>query len=67
MIFNNDTHLPSSVKLWHIPHPEALPTEPECLLRVIPLDAHDTSYFADSASTVNFSNIPAFINFIIQL
>lgn len=35
--------------------PTVEPTMPCLPLRTVPLDEHDTSYFADSASTRNFS------------
>ncbi len=48
IVFKSDTHRPSSVKLWQMPQPEALPVVPALLRRVTPLEAHETSYFADS-------------------
>ena len=44
-----------------MPHPAALPTLPLRWAREVPLDAHDTSYFADSASTLTFSSTASFI------
>ena len=42
---------PSSANEWQIPTPPTvLPTMPLRPLRTVPLDEHDTSYFADSAS-----------------
>jgi hypothetical protein len=61
MIFSNDTHRPSSVKLWQIPHPAALPMEPGLFFRLVPLEAQDTSYFADSARIFSFSSTFSFI------
>ena len=45
-----------SVKLWQIPHPAALPIAPLLCEREVPLEAQDTSYFADSAKIFNFSS-----------
>jgi hypothetical protein len=62
MILSSDTHRPSSVKLWHIPiPPTVLPIPPDWFRRTVPLEAHETSYFADSAKTLSFSNIVSFI------
>jgi len=61
MIFRSETHLPSSVKLWQIPQPEALPMPPVILEREVPLEAQDTSYFADSARIFSFSRTFSFI------
>ena len=47
-------HRPSSAKLWHIPHPPTVfPTPPEELRRTVPLEEHDTSYFAVFDYTTN--------------
>jgi hypothetical protein len=37
--------------------PTVDPTIPFLPLRTVPLDEHDTSYFADSVSTLNFSMV----------
>jgi hypothetical protein len=55
--FIREIHRPSSEKLWHIPQAEVLPMLPGLFERCVPLEAHDTSYFADSASILSFSNI----------
>lgn len=55
MILSSDTHRPSSVKLWQIPHAEALPTPPLTCDRCVPLEAQETSYRADSARIFIFS------------
>lgn len=47
---------PSSAKLWQMPQPAALPIIPLFFPREVPLEAHETSYFADSAKILNFSN-----------
>ena len=54
MIFKSEIHRPSSAKLWQIPHPAALPIAPLLCEREVPLEAQDTSYFADSAKIFNF-------------
>ena len=56
MIFKSEIHRPSSAKLWQIPHPAALPIAPLLCEREVPLEAQDTSYFADSAKIFNFSS-----------
>jgi hypothetical protein len=61
MIFSREIHRPSSAKLWQIPHPAALPTIPFFPERVVPLDAQDTSYLADSANIFSFSRTVSFI------
>ena len=61
MIFSSETQRPSAVKEWQMPHPAVLPTSPGRLRRVTPLDAHETSYLADSASTLSFSSTVAFM------
>ena len=62
MILSNDTQRPSSVELWQMPQPAADPRPFPGLLRDVPLDAHDTSYFASSASICSLSKILEFIN-----
>ena len=62
MIFKSETHRPSSVKLWQMPHPCALPIWPFLCLRVVPLEAHETSYLADSARISNFSRRLSFMS-----
>ncbi|CDC01141.1 unknown [Bacteroides sp. CAG:443] len=55
-------HLPSSEKLWQMPHPPTVfPTPPEALRRTVPLEEHDTSYLADSASTLSLCKTCSFI------
>jgi hypothetical protein len=44
-----------------MPHPAVLPTPPARCRRVTPLDAHETSYLADSASTLSFSSTVSFM------
>jgi hypothetical protein len=44
-----------------MPHPEAEPSSLPVFLRVVPLDAQDTSYLAASASVLSFSRIISFI------
>ena len=61
MIFSSETQRPSAVKEWQMPHPAALPTPPARCLRVTPLEAHETSYLADSASTLSFSSTVSFM------
>ena len=62
MILRRDTQRPSSVKLWQMPiPPTVLPNPPDVFLRTVPLEAHETSYLADSASIFSFSKIPSFI------
>ena len=49
--FNKDIQRPSSANEWQMPTPPTVfPTMPLRPLRTVPLDEHDTSYFADSAS-----------------
>jgi hypothetical protein len=56
MIFSSEMHRPSSAKEWQMPIlPTVLPTIPFLPLRTVPLDEHDTSYFADSVRMRNFS------------
>jgi hypothetical protein len=45
-----------------MPHPEVLPGVPDTFLRVVPLEAHDTSYLADSANVISFSRTFSFIS-----
>ena len=61
MIFNNEIQRPSSEKLWQMPQPDALPIPPDLFGREVPLDAQDTSYFADSVSIFNLFRIASFI------
>jgi hypothetical protein len=61
MIFSSETQRPSSVKLWHIPHPAAEPRFFPGLFRVVPLDAQETSYLAASANVFSLSKIPGFM------
>jgi hypothetical protein len=60
MILSKETHLPSSVKLWQIPQPSAEPSPLAVFLRVVPLDAQDTSYFAASAKIFSLSKIAVY-------
>ena len=53
-ILSKEIHLPSAEKEWHIPFTAALPI-PFLLVRVLPLDEHDASYLALSASICSFS------------
>jgi len=39
-----------------------LPNPPDLLALTVPLEAHETSYFADSARTLSFSNTASFIS-----
>jgi hypothetical protein len=56
MIFNSEMQRPSSAKEWQIPMPPTVePTMPAWPLRTVPLDEHETSYFADSVSIRSFS------------
>jgi hypothetical protein len=57
MILRSETQRPSSVKLWQMPHAEAFPIPPLVLLRLVPLEAHDTSYLAAPAKIFNFSRL----------
>ena len=51
-------HRPSSAKLWHIPMPPTVFPIPRLRFeRTVPLDEHDTSYFADSVNMRNFSRV----------
>jgi hypothetical protein len=61
IIFNRETHLPSSVKLWQTPHPAAEPNDLPVFLRDVPLEAHETSYLAASASVFSLSKTEGFI------
>ena len=55
-------HRPSSAKLWQMPTPPTvLPTMPALPRRTVPLDEHDTSYLADSASTFSLWSTCSFI------
>lgn len=55
-------HRPSSAKLWQMPTPPTvLPTMPALPRRTVPLDEHDTSYLADSASTFSLWSTFSFI------
>ena len=47
--FRSEMQRPSSAKLWQMPQPAALPIIPLFFPREVPLEAHETSYFADSA------------------
>ena len=62
IILNSDTQRPSSVKLWHTPHDPVLPGAPSIPRRRTPPDEHDTSYFADSANILSFSDKSVFIS-----
>ncbi len=54
--FSREMQRPSSANEWQMPTPPTvLPTIPFLPLRTVPLDEHDTSYFADSASIRNRS------------
>ena len=58
MTFSNEMQRPSSANEWQMPTPPTvLPTMPALPLRTVPLDEHDTSYFADSASIRSFSRV----------
>ena len=57
MIFNSETQRPSAVNEWQIPQREALPIPLFLLLREVPLEAHEMSYFADSAKISSFEII----------
>ena len=59
-ILNKLTHRPSSVKLWQIPQATPLPIPLVSFFRLLPLDAHDTSYLAASARMLSFSCILSF-------
>ncbi|MPN25429.1 hypothetical protein SDC9_172838 [bioreactor metagenome] len=53
--FNNETHLPSGVQLWHMPAGAAFPIPPFLFFLSLPLDEQDTSYFAESDNILIFS------------
>jgi hypothetical protein len=57
MILSSEMQRPSSAKLWQMPQAEALPMPPFELLRCVPLEAHDTSYFAAPANILSFSRL----------
>ena len=63
MIFSNEMHRPSSAKLWQMPMPPTVLPTPQAsplffrLERTVPLDEHETSYFADSVNILSFSNV----------
>ena len=58
IVFSSEMQRPSSAKLWHIPiPPTVLPNPPRVLDRTVPLDEHDTSYFADSVSIFSFFSV----------
>ena len=59
-ILKSEMHLPSAVKLWQIPQPAAVPSVLFGLPRVVPLDAHETSYLAASARIFSFSSVLSF-------
>lgn len=62
MIFNNETHRPSSVKLWQIPiPPTVLPKPSDWFFLTVPLEEQETSYLADSARIFNLLSIVSFI------
>jgi hypothetical protein len=61
---SSETQRPSSVKLWQIPQPAAEPMPLAVFLRVVPLDAQDTSYLAASAKVFSLSKIAGFMIFI---
>src|SRR5687767_2258895 len=63
-IFNSDTHLPSSVYEWQIPF-DALPKPLFSFFLLLPLLLQLTSYFAASASILNFSTILSLIKCIL--
>jgi hypothetical protein len=54
-IFKSEMHRPSLVKLWQIPPATAFPGEPDLPCLEFPDDEHETSYLAESASTLIFS------------
>jgi hypothetical protein len=56
-IFSNDTHLPSAVQVWQMPEDVELPTPLPLFFLSMPLEEHDTSYFAASASISSLARI----------
>jgi len=73
MILSNDMHLPSAAKLWHIPTPPTVfPTPLPSLRLTVPLDEHDTSYFAAAARIFSLPNVssvilPVFVVFALSV
>lgn len=61
IILSREMHRPSSEKLWQMPQPAALPIIPFLPEREVPLDAHETSYFADSANIFSLLSTFSFI------
>jgi hypothetical protein len=67
MILSNEMQRPSSAKLWQMPQAEAFPIPPLVLFLWVPLEAHDTSYFAAPASIFSFSRLLSEIIFLFFL
>jgi hypothetical protein len=54
-ILSSETQRPSLVQLWQMPEEAADPTPPLLLVRELPLEEQETSYFAPSASILSLS------------
>jgi hypothetical protein len=53
---------PSAVKLWQMPLFTAFPIPFPVFARLLPLDEHDTSYFAESAKIFSFFWVISFMS-----
>jgi len=56
--FKREIHLPSSDQLWHIPKDAAFPRPPLVFFLLLPLEEHETSYFAAADNISSFFEAP---------